>query len=823
MNIDIELYRREVRISTQPLVRLSAIDIAPERPLRTLVFLHGFGGRATQWRHQLQKFSEDNRVIALDLPGHGRSDSLPGGFSMPQVQAALRAGLETLAIETPFVLLGHSFGGAIAAEFAADHPDQLSHLLLIATPAGFRLNAAYRVLLGLHGSLLRLAAPLTRAWLGARPEVMQRWYRENLRSWSGEGVYARITVPALVVRGHRDRVFARPQFERVAQSIPGVEDVDIGVSGHMVMIERREAANRAIERFLDAEAQVSWSEGAGTSRDSPREALRRERPWLSHYEPGVPYTIGLPRVPVHHLLRSAVLRFPSRPALLFEGGTIRYRRLNHEANRFANALLSLGLGPRPRVILLLPTIPQMVVAFFGAMKAGATVVFVPPSNSPEDVVRQVKASEASLLVTVVNWSGLARRIRDEAGVPHIVLTDPADTLWLAKRMVSRWRNRGLALAGSLRWRDWLAGKSRRSPALEVSPQDVAVIQFTGGTTAEPRGVMLSHQNLVANAFQTRHWLPATSEGSERFLCALPLSHSYGLTGTLTVPVTVGATMILKPVFNVHEVLRAIRRYRPTIFPGVPGMYVAINNFPGVRRFRISSIRACISGAAPLPVEVQEAFEKLTHGRLVEGYGLTEASPVTHANPLAGLSKVGSIGVPLPSTEARILDLRTGQKEVANGQIGELAVRGPQVMIGYWKDAAATARVLTRDGWLLTGDVAVVDADSYFRIIARKSDMWYPEKSGGRPAFPRDVEEVLYEIPQVKEAAVVAVARAPVAFLIANGERPRPETIIAYCRRRLPPTLVPRLVFFVDDFPRTFIGKVLRRELARRVDSDARGG
>jgi long-chain acyl-CoA synthetase len=180
-------------------------------------------------------------------------------------------------------------------------------------------------------------------------------------------------------------------------------------------------------------------------------------------------------------------------------------------------------------------------------------------------------------------------------------------------------------------------------------------------------------------------------------------------------------------------------------------------------------------------------------------------------------------VPLPSTEARILDLKTGQKEVANGQIGELAVRGPQVMIGYWKDAAATARVLTRDGWLLTGDVAVVDADSYFRIIARKADMWYPEKSDGRPAFPRDVEEVLYEIPQVKEAAVVAVARAPVAFLIANGERPKPETIIAYCRRRLPPTLVPKLVFFVDDFPRTFIGKVLRRELARRVDSDARGG
>jgi long-chain acyl-CoA synthetase len=365
----------------------------------------------------------------------------------------------------------------------------------------------------------------------------------------------------------------------------------------------------------------------------------------------------------------------------------------------------------------------------------------------------------------------------------------------------------------------LAGRSSKSPAVETSPDQLAVIQFTGGTTADPRGVMLSHHNLVANAFQTRHWFPDTVEGKERFLCVLPMSHSYGLSATVILPVTVAATMILKPVFNVEEVLSTIRRYRPTIFPGVPSMYVAINNFPGVRKYRVSSIRACISGSAPLPVEVQEAFEKLTKARLVEGYGITEASPSTHANPLQGLRKVGSIGIPLPSTEARVVDLRTGRKEMPQGQIGELAVRGPQVMMGYWKNPTVTRQVLADDGWLLTGDVAICDTDGYFRIVARKADMWYPTRPG-KPAFPRDVEEVIYEIPQVKEAVVVAIAAKPVAFVIAARETPKPETIIAYCQRRLPPALVPRRVFVVDDFPRTFVGKVLRRELAKRVEIQA---
>jgi long-chain acyl-CoA synthetase len=452
------------------------------------------------------------------------------------------------------------------------------------------------------------------------------------------------------------------------------------------------------------------------------------------------------------------------------------------------------------------------------MKAGMAAVFVPPMLEPEEVVRQVKDSDASVLVTLSMWAGLAKRIQEASSIPHVVFTDPADYLSPPKFLISHWRNRNFHLPNALQWKDFMADRSNKSPGVDVSSADLAVIQYTGGTTAQSKGVMLSHRNLVANALQTRHWLPEAVEGKERFLCVVPFFHSYGLTTALNVPVSISAAMILKPQFQVLDVLKTIRKYRPTIFPGVPSMYMAINNFRGVRKYGIKSIKACISGSAPLPVEVQETFEKLTKGRLVEGYGLTEASPVTHANPLTENHKVGSIGIPLPSTEAIIVDLARRNREVKPGQIGELAVRGPQVMTGYWKDEKATKEVLTEDGWLLTGDVAQMDEDGYFRIVARKADMWYASRAKpAKPAFPRDVEEVLYEIPQIKEVAVVGIAGRPFAFVIAGKEAPTAESIIAYSKRRLPPHLVPRFVIFMEDFPRTFIGKVLRRELAKRYE------
>ena len=584
----------------------------------------------------------------------------------------------------------------------------------------------------------------------------------------------------------------------------------------MVILERHDAVNRAIERFLAVELQKTWRDVADQRPFSSRDALRRERPWLAHYQKDVPYTIGIPRIPVYNLLRSSARRFPHRAAIKFEGSSINYRRLNGEVNRFANALLKLGVGNGARVALLLPNIPQIVIGFYGTLKAGAVAVFLPPLENPDELIRQLKDSEASVLVTLRQWTGLAQQVQLGTGIPHVVLTEGGEYLPVHKRWVSRWRDRGLNMPGALQWKRWLAGSLSKAPQVGVLPENLAVIQYTGGTTAEAKGVMLSHRNLVANTIQTRHWMPGAIEGGERCLSVVPFSHIYGLTTAINLPVSIGATMVLKPAFNVDDILRAIKHHRPTIFPGVPNMYLAINNVVGVRKYGLNSIRACISGSEPLPVEVQESFEKLTRGRLVEGFGLTEASPVTHANPLEGMRKVGSIGIPVPSTEAIIVDLKHGKKEEPVGHIGELAVRGPQVMIGYWKNPTASRDAITEDGWLLTGDVALMDTDGFFRIIARKADMWYPDKPGN-PAFPRDVEEVLYEIPQVMEAVVVAIAGAPVAFIISQKERPTVNAVIAYCQRRLPPTLVPRLVIFVDDFPRTFIGKVLRRELAKRYE------
>lgn len=826
MQIDLELYRQPVRVSIQPALRLSVIDIAPDHPQRTMVFLHGFGGQALQWQYQLWKFSDENRVIAPDLRGHGRSDKPAAGYNMPRLQEDLEALLDRLGVTAPIVLIGHSFGGAIAAEYASANPRRVSHLILIATAGEYQLNALYRLLLRLPQAALKALTPFTRQWLGAPPHVLKAMYEDNLCCWNGWNLFRSLTVPALVLRGHMDAVFERPYFEEVARAIPGAEEVDVGASGHMVMLERREAVDRAIQRFVDR-SQPVLSHLPTTSPDRLRAQLIEERPWLRYYEEKVPYTIAVPRTPVHSLLDSAARRFRRNTALIFEGRRINYQRLNQDATRFASFLRRLGVNKGERVLLLLPNSPQMVIAFFGTLKAGATAVFTLPTTEAQELTRQIRDSGANVLVTLTQFKELVRQIKEQleaegaSPLRHVIFTHIADYLPPVSRLAMR-----LSRKDHLRHRldmpldanIHLFSKALQEQKAEISevetaPGDLAVIQYTGGTTARPKGVMLSHYNLVANALQTRHWIPEALEGQERFLCVLPFAHSYGLTTALNVAIALGATLILKARFEAADVLKTIRKYRPTIFPGVPQMYMAIKDFPGVRRYGVSSIKACISGSAPLPVEVQEAFEKLTRGRLVEGYGLTEASPVTHANPLRGLRKVGSIGIPLPSTQARVVDLNRSDAPVAVGQIGELAVRGPQVMLGYWGDEAATRRVLSADGWLLTGDVAQMDHDGYFRIIARKADMWYPSKPGN-PAFPRDVEEVLFEVPQVKEAAVVAIAGQPIAFVIAAKDRPSAESLIAYCKRRLPPELTPRLVIFVDDFPRTFIGKVLRRELAR---------
>jgi long-chain acyl-CoA synthetase len=805
MELDLELYRYSVTVHENPPVRLSVIDVHPENPQRTYVLLHGFGGQATQWDYQFDALGTRNRVISLDLRGHGKSDAPgvyeAGGYTLQQVLDDLEFVLIKLGAARPFVLAGHSFGGAVALEYALRHPEHLSHLILVATAGEFQLGTLEKLALSLPLFVLRLMEPLTRRWMHARPHAVKAWYKNILNPWRGWEMMKGITIPTLVIKGHRDRVFPKAAFDQVADTIPNAEEVDVGAAGHLVQLERRDAVNRAIARFVDAR-QRSWREETGVHNEG-RARLLKERPWLKFYEEGVPETVAVPPVPLQLLLRAAVRRFPLHPAIIFEGRKITYRALNHDANRFANALLGLGLARGGRVLLAMPNVPQTPVAIFGTLKAGGVPV-ITPETSAETLVQQAESTGARIVVTMRAIKGLEQFV---GKIDHLILAGLND-------------GGANPFPGARDFIRLVNTHKRASPPNDAQPDELALILYTGGTTGEPKGVMLSHRNLIANAIQTRHWMQASHAGRERFLCVLPFSHPYGLMTGLIIPLALGATMILKQRFEIVPALEAIRKYKPTIFPGVPSMYLALMSFHGVRQYGIESINACLSGSEPLAVEIQEEFEKLTRGRLVEGYGLAEAAPVTHANPMMGHRKVGSIGLPLPSTEARIVDLKTGTKPVKPGGIGELEICGPQVMMGYWNDDQCTADALYTDErgrvWLRTGDVALMDEDGYFRLIARKADMWFPAKET-HPAFPRDVEEVLYEIPHVKEAAVVAIAGRAVGFVIPRSGCPAAEELIAYCQRRLSAALAPRLIIFVDEFPRTFIGKIMRRELAKRYE------
>lgn len=824
MDVDIELYRREAQVSAAPLVRLSAIDIAPDRAQRTMVFVHGFGGNARQWRYQLRYFSDVARVIALDLRGHGLADKPHSSYTMLEIQRDLVAALDVLGVAGRFVLVGHSFGGAIATEYAAAHPERLERLVLIASAGEYRLQLSQALALRLPVMLLDLAyAVYAKKFISASPYALRAMYRNTVRPWNGWRLLRDLAAPTLVIRGNRDRVLDPRAYEDVARVVPNAEEVDVGTSGHMVMLERREAVNRAIERFMQG-----GRGRRGLEEEDGRRRLRQERPWLDHYDDGVPYTIGIPPVPMHRMLRSAARRFPLRTAIVYEGNRLTYRRLNRESSRFANMLRAIGLAPGDRVLVLLPNLPQVVIAYFGILKAAAVVVFTTPLSEPEELARQVRDSGARVLVTLTRHAAMAQAVKAKTQLEHVILTNVKDYLPEPKRLWFSWTREAKdgdalrpPLADGLRLLSAELYKySPRAPQVEVQPNDLALIQYTSGTTAQPKGVMLSHRNLVANTLQTRHWIPGLEEGREVFLSVLPFSHAYGMTAALNVPVALAAACIVLPAFVTEAVLRAIRRYRPTIFPGVPTMYAALNAYPGVRRFGIQSIKACISGAAPLPVEVQEAFEKLTHGRLVEGYGLTEATTVTHANPLESMRKAGSIGIPLPSTEAKIVDLATGRK-LGPGQVGELAVRGPQVMLGYWNAGAAAREVITRDGWLLTGDLARQDEDGYFEVVARKREMIL---AGEYQVYPRDVEEVLYENPKVKEVAVVGVQpprwpfqRVKAYVVLRDGAKASEEELVALCKRRLDEYAVPWKVQFVKELPKNFVGKVLRRMLVEESD------
>ncbi len=815
--LDLDLYRKEIAVSEKPLVRLNVIDAGPPNAERALFFIHGFGGYAMQWEQQLAAFAEKNRVVAPDLRGHGLSDKPATRYDIGEIIGDIERLDTELKLPNNFILFGHSFGGAIAVSYALKHPERVAKLVLVSTSIDFELNPLLKLVFRVPAAL---AEPIRARFpknLAAPAHVLQAMYHNAMAQWDGRELLPHISVPTLVILGERDLVFKKGAYDAVADAIPKAQVAKIPAAAHLVHLERAEAVNRAITRFIHAES-VSWREGRTPART---ERLVNQRPWLKHYDAGVPFTLAYPSQPLFRFLEISARRYPKHRALVFYDRALSYRELDQIVNRFANALLALGVKKGDRVALLLPNSPQMVIAYYGALKAGAVVVSMNPLFNADELLHQLSDSGAETIVALSIYSELIQSVRANTQLKRVVLTNISEYFSPLRRVLfsaqrERFQEHRLDLKNerdTFAFQQLLARASHDSPNVEVVPDDLALIQYSSGTVDQPKGVMLTHANLVANTVQLRHWLADAEEGREVILAVLPFSHSYGMTACMNLGIAIAATLILLPTFSTREVLETIARYHPTLFSAVPTMYVAINNYPGVRRFGLKSIRACVSGAAPLPLEVQEAFQKLTRGKLVEGYGLTEASPATHANPVYGDCQTGTIGLPLPDTDAKIVDLHTGE-DLPPDAIGELAVRGPQVMRGYWNHPEETAQWL-RDGWLFTGDVARMDEDGYFQIIDRKKDMIL---AGAYNVYPRDVEEVLYENPKVLEAAVTGTpvgngAQAVKAYVVLKkGEMATSEEFIEFARQRLAEYAVPKRVEFREQLPKTFVGKVFKRKL-----------
>jgi long-chain acyl-CoA synthetase len=543
-------------------------------------------------------------------------------------------------------------------------------------------------------------------------------------------------------------------------------------------------------------------------------------PWLRQYDPGVPAEVEPPRRAVPWLLWDAADRVPHLPALTFYGRTTTYGQLRQQTACLAQGLKELGLSPGERLGIMLPNCPQLATAYSAALALGAVAVLLNPLNSPKEVRYQVEDSGARMLVVLDHLLPKAQESLEAGLLERVIVTSLREALpwplsWLYP--LKAWRQKlpqGYAPGpGRLSLNGLLKSPPLDRPPVPM-PEDVAVLQYTGGTTGISKAAILTHANLMTNVAQINAWMKQVRFGGERIVGLLPLFHAFGLTVCLNWPLSIAANVLLLPRFEITDFLRLLKRQRPTILPGVPTLFVALINHPQTGSLDFSRLWACVSGSAPLPAEVRESFEQLTGCRILEGYGLTEASPVTHFNPFMGKRPPGSIGLPFPGTEARIMDPETGERELSIGEVGELCLKGPQVMAGYWRRPEETALVL-RDGWLYTGDLARMDEDGYFYIIDRKKDLII---SAGYKIFPREVEEVLYQHPRVKEAVVLGCPdryRGEVVKAVIvpqGGTELTPEEVIAFCQDRLAAYKVPRLVEFRGELPKSTVGKILRRQL-----------
>ncbi len=546
------------------------------------------------------------------------------------------------------------------------------------------------------------------------------------------------------------------------------------------------------------------------------------RVWFKSYDPRVSHTASYPDKCLPRLLENCVRKFPENVATMFFGATLHYRELWDHIQRLASAFYRMGMRPGTRAAIMLPNCPQSVIAYYAVLWVGGVVVMTNPLYVERELEYQWKDSEAEFLIVLDHLFPKARKVIPGTAIRKVVVTSIREYFPIHLKVLYPIAAKFKRLFTSVPYDDKTTFNFSRlirytvppAPPCPVKLDDLALLQYTGGTTGVSKGVMLSHRNIMSNVIQLATWFPDLQHGRERFLAILPFFHAFGMTVAMNLPIYSGSTTILVPRFHIDEIIRTLRKYKPTVFPGVPTIYAAINAHPKVESFDLSSIRFCVTGSAPMPLDALRKFERLTGSIMVEGFGLSEASPVTHANPIEGKRKEGSIGIALPDTDCKIVDLEFGTMDLPVGEAGELVVRGPQVMNAYWKKPEETENVL-RDGWLHTGDIARMDDEGYVYIIDRKKDMII---SNGYNIYPREVDEVLYEHPKVMDAVAVGVPdpqRGEVvkAYIVLRpGEAMTEDEIKRFCRERLAPFKVPRLIEFRDSLPKTAVGKISRNAL-----------
>lgn len=549
------------------------------------------------------------------------------------------------------------------------------------------------------------------------------------------------------------------------------------------------------------------------------------RIWTKWYDEGVPVDVKIPEVPLYTFLDDSASKFPNRDSMIFMGRRVSFREFKESSDKFSKALSEKwNIEKGDVVALFLPNLPQFAIAYYGAIKAGAVVTPINPLYTSRELTYQLKTSGARLLVSLDLFKPRVEEALKEVSVEGVIYTGVDDYLpgfiSVLYRLKEKKPKIGFDGKKTVKFKELLKSFEAKPPKVDINPrEDLVALMYTGGTTGVPKGAMLTHYNLVANAVQVDAWLKMGVKGRDVMIGVLPWFHIYGQTTVLHTGVYRAATIIVFPQFRLEDILKAIVKYKANMFHGVPTIYSLIVNYPEIKKYDLKSVEACVSGAAPLPVAVAKKFEEITGGRLREGYGLTETSPVTHVNPIYGRYKLGSIGVPIPNTYAAIAD---PEKPILlpPGEVGELVISGPQVMRGYHNMPEENKEVffeLYGKKWFRTGDMAYMDEEGYFYIVERKKDLI---KYKGYSVYPREVEEVLYQHECITEAAVIGVPDLKVgeyvkAFVVLKPEckgKVSAEDIISYCEKNLAPFKVPKTVEFRDTLPKSTVGKVLRRVL-----------